>query len=118
MTDQLLVDELARLVLGWRSGPDRYLKPQRGWVPRSKFHPLTDVRDAFRILDHLTNSYSLTALPGEGFTVEVRSKGRIGRGSGESAARAIVLALAELCELAKTETAYSHRGNAGNERLA
>ena len=75
MTEQRLTDELARSVLGWRPAPDRYLKPDRGWVPRSKFRPLTDIRDAFRLLDQLTGDYSLAAVPGQGFTVEVRSSG-------------------------------------------
>jgi len=110
MTDRLLVDEFARLVLGWRSAPDRYVKPQRGWIPRSKFHPLTDVRDAFRILDHLTDDYSLASVPGRGFTIEVRSKGRIGRASGESAARAIMLALAQLFGLDASEITHSYQG--------
>ena len=110
MIDRLLVDELARLVLGWRLAPDRYLKPQRGWVPRFKFRPLTDIRDAFRLLDQLTDDYSLTAVPGRGFTVEVRSKGRIGRASGEIAARTIMFALAQFFGLDAPETAQSHGG--------
>jgi hypothetical protein len=56
---------------------------------------LTDIRDALRLLDQFTNDYSLLALPGRGFTVEIRSEGRIGHASAEIAARAIVLALAQ-----------------------
>jgi hypothetical protein len=107
MTDRLLMDELARLVLGWRSAPDRYLKPSRGWIPRSKFRPLTDVRDAFRLLDQFTKDYSLIARPGQGFTVEVRSKGRTGRASGKIAARTVTLALANLIGLDTASALHS-----------
>ena len=110
MTDRLLVDELARLVLGWRPAPDRYLKPDREWLPRSKFRPLTDIRDAFRVLDQFTDDYSLFSKPGQGFVAEVRSKGRIGRASGEIAARTITLALAQLFGLETAGTAQSHGG--------
>ena len=110
MIDRLLVDELARLVLGWRPAPDRYLKPDREWVPRSKFRPLTDVRDALRVLDQLTDDYSLIARPGQGFIVEVRNKGRIGRASGEIAARTIMLALAQLFGLDTPGTTESCEG--------
>lgn len=103
MTDQLLTDELARLVFGWRLAPDRYLKPHRGWVARSRFRPFTDVRDALRLLDELTGDYSVRAIHGQGFSVEIRSKGRIGKASGKFAARTIMLALAQLFGLDASE---------------
>jgi hypothetical protein len=72
VTDALLVDELVARALGWRPAPDRYLKPVRGWIPRSKFKPLKDVKDALRVLDALTRDYSLVSKPGGAFTAQVR----------------------------------------------
>jgi hypothetical protein len=93
MTDQRLTDELAAC-LGWRLAPGRYLKPNRGWASRSKFRPLVDLKDAFRVLDAVSSDYSLVATPGGVFTAHVRVAGRVGKASGEPKARAICLAVA------------------------
>lgn len=102
MTDERLADELVARALGWRPAPDRYVKPGRGWIPRSKFRPLVDVRDALRVLDALSTEYSLVTVPGGGFTAQVRLAGRTGKAAGEPKARAICLALAQALGL-KTE---------------
>ena len=94
MIDERLADELVGRALGWRPAPDRYVKPGRGWIPRSKFRPLADVRDALRLLDALTKDYSLVARPGSPFTAQVRVAGRVGTATGEPAPRTICLALA------------------------
>lgn len=99
MTNERLTDELAARALGWRPAPDRYVKSGRSWIPRSKFRPFVDVRDAFRLLDAVTKDYSLISLPGGGFSAEVRLAGRVGRASGEPKARAISLAVARAMEL-------------------
>src|SRR5277367_5628190 len=95
MTDQRLSDELAVQGMGWRPGPDRYLKSGRGWIPRSKFRPLEDIRDALRLLDAVTKDYSLVATPTHPFAARVRVAGRIGTAAGEPRARTICLALAQ-----------------------
>lgn len=95
MTDARLADELVERTLGWRSAPDRYIKPGRGWIPRSKFRPLIDVRDALRLLDAVTREYSLVSTSCGPFTAQVRLAGRTGKASGEPKARAICLALAQ-----------------------
>lgn len=94
MTDQRLADELVSRALGWRPAPDRYVKPSRSWIPRSKFRPLDDVRDALRVLDAMTQDYSLVAKPGSAFTADVRLAGRTGKAAGEPKARVVCLALA------------------------
>ena len=94
MTDERLTDELAARVLGWRLAPGRYIKSGRGWTPRSKFRPLVDLKDAFRLLDRVSNDYSLLARPGGVFTARVRLDGRAGKATGEPKARAISLAVA------------------------
>lgn len=96
MTEQRLTDELARIVLGWRPAPDRYLKAGRGWTPRSRFRPLSDIRDAFRLLDVTTDDYALTSTPGQRFKAEVRRGARTGQATGDSKPRTISLAIAQL----------------------
>ena len=93
MSDERLVDELVTRAFGWRAAPDRYLKPHRGWVTRSRFRPIEDVDDALRLLDALTTDYSMANAPGGKFSARVRISGRTGRASGELKARTICLAL-------------------------
>ena len=95
MTDERLTDELAAHILGWRPAPDRYVKPGRSWIPRSKFRPLADIRDALRLADGLTKDYSLLANSG-GFIAEVRHAGRIGRATARNQARAVSVAVAKV----------------------
>jgi hypothetical protein len=96
MTDERLTDELAVRGMGWRLAPGRYLKSGRCWIPRSRFQPLADVRDAFRVLEAVTDHYSLHAKPGGAFAVEVRLGGRIARAEGKLRARTISLAVARV----------------------
>jgi len=95
VTDERLTDELVRRTLGWRPAPDRYVKPGREWISRSKFRPLADVRDALRLLDAVTRDYSLVITPMGPFTAHVRLAGRTGKSAGEPKARTICLALAQ-----------------------
>jgi hypothetical protein len=95
VTDQRLADELVQRTLGWRPAPDRYVKPVRGWTPRSKFRPLEDVRDALRLVDAVTRDYSLVVSPNSPFTAHVKLAGRTGKATGEPKARSICLALAQ-----------------------
>jgi hypothetical protein len=95
VTDERLADELVTSTLGWRPAQDRYVKPGRGWIPRTKFRPLADVRDALRLLDAVTKDYSLVVTPTGPFTAQVRLAGRTGKASGEPKARTICLALAQ-----------------------
>jgi hypothetical protein len=95
MTEARLTNELVTSALGWRPAPDRYVKPGRGWIPRSKFRPLADVRDAFRLIDAVTSDYSLVTTRRNTFTAHVRVAGRIGKATGDQKARTICLALAQ-----------------------
>jgi hypothetical protein len=94
VTDERLTDELASRVLGWRLAPGRYIKANRGWTPRSKFRPLLDLRDAFRLLEAASDDYRLFALPGHLFSAHVRLAGRTGSASGHKTARTVTIALA------------------------
>jgi hypothetical protein len=94
MTDECLTSELAVRGMGWRLAPDRYLKSGRSWIPRWRFRPLVDLGDAFRLLESVTDDYSLLAKPGGVFTVIVRVAARVGKDTGEPKARVICLAIA------------------------
>lgn len=94
ISDEHLTSELAVRAMRWRLAPGRYLKPDRGWTSRSGFRPLVDVNDAFRVLDAVTDDYSMLARPGGRFTVQVRTSDRTGQAMGESKARTICLAVA------------------------
>ena len=94
MIDQLLTDELADRVLGWRLAPSRYLKSGRSWIPRSRFRPLVNLKDAFCLLDTASKDYCLLAEPSGVFTMEIRPVRRIGRATGQSLSRTITFGVA------------------------
>jgi hypothetical protein len=100
MSDERPADQLICRALGWRLGPGRYIKPGRSWTPRSKFRPLVDLKDAFRLLDAVTGDYSLGAAKGGVFTAQVSVAGRVGKATGEPKARAISLAIARALGIA------------------
>jgi hypothetical protein len=95
LPEERLTDQLAARALGWRVAPDRYIQSGRSWTPRSKFRPLRDLKDAFRLLDAVSKDYSLGDAPGRTFTARVRVAGRVGKATGEPKARTISLAIAE-----------------------
>lgn len=96
MNDARLTDELAISAMGWRLAPGRYLKSGKSWITRSKFRPLTNARDAFRVLDTVTKDYSLASTPDGTFTVEVRLRGCVAKVTCKSRERAICLAVARV----------------------
>lgn len=91
MTAARLTALLAERVFGWRSGPDRFLAPNRSWTPRDQFRPTERVHDAFKLL--------LAAGPAE-YSMGGGSKGglcwakvRIGGTAGEASASSIPAAI-------------------------
>ena len=96
MSGPRLTDELATRVLCWRPAPDRYLTSGRRWIARSRFQPLTDIRDAYRLLDAVKSDYSLLTIRGNNVDVEIGLGERVGRAAGENKARTITLAIARL----------------------
>jgi len=93
MTDTRLTDELATRVLGWKPSSDRFVKPDRGWLPRWRFRPLEDLADALRLLDAAAQRYTLTN-DGSTFSADVQANSRRGKASGTNKARTITLAVA------------------------
>jgi hypothetical protein len=103
VNDDRLTDKLVGRILGWRLAPGRYIKSGRSWIPRSRFRPLVDIRDAFRLLDAVTADYSLVARRGGPFIAEVRLDGRVGKAFGASKARTITIALADALGFARPD---------------
>ena len=95
VSEERLVIELVTRAFGWRPAADRYFKPHRGWITRSRFRPIEDVGDAFRVLDAVGRDYSLAVTPTGPFTAGVSLGGRTGKAAGEQRARVICLTLAQ-----------------------
>jgi len=93
MMDQQLTNELAVHVMGWKPTPDRFVKSGRNWIPRWRFRPLTELADAFDLLDRAADRYSITC-ERAAFKVEVHAGSHQGHASGDHLARAISVAVA------------------------
>jgi len=89
-----LADELVAKILGWKSSADRYVKPNRSWIPKWRFSPLKRIGDAFDLLEATKASYRLDCSPENVLRVEVEVGGQVGQAHGQLAARTITLALA------------------------
>ena len=88
-----LTQELARLVMGWRPAPGRYLKPSGGWVASSRFKPLSNLNDAFRLVEEAKATLALS-LSAKGLcSVEVTVARMVGRATDVSVAAAITVAI-------------------------
>lgn len=94
MNAECLTAALAKRVLGWQAGPDRFLTAKRSWIPRWRFNPLQRIEDAFMLLDHSGSSRYAILKDRDAFSVEVECNGRVGRATDDSKPRAITLALA------------------------
>jgi hypothetical protein len=85
---------LAERIMGWKAGPDRFVKSGRTWIPRNRFRPLARLEDAFLLLCHAASNYRLTSVDGL-FTAEVQIGARTGKATGEPKARTISLAIGQ-----------------------
>ena len=99
MTDNVLVERLAKTVMHWRVGPDRFTTSSRSWLPRWRFRPLERITDALLLLEHSGASRYSISFSRNVFVVEVECAGRIGKATDTSAARAITMALAHALKL-------------------
>ena len=89
---QKTTDELARLVMGWRTAPDRFIKSGRSWIPRWRFQPFTELADAFQLLDQAASQYTLS-YDGRTFTADVLTATGRGIASGEQKPKTISIAV-------------------------
>ena len=98
MNDDRLTEKLAALILGWKATPDRFIKSGRSWIPRWRFRPLAELADAFRLLDHAAEHYTLTRTCST-FAAEVQIESCRGKAVGEHKARTITVAVARALRL-------------------
>ena len=61
-TVEQLTALLAEHLLGWTPAPDRFLLPNRRWMPRWRFQPFKSLSDAFQLLER---GHTGTVLDGE-----------------------------------------------------
>lgn len=95
MTKETLTTELAKRVMKWDAGPDRFLLGARRWMPRARFRPTERIADAFRLLEQAApEEYSMGAGENGSFWVKVRVAGTTGEALEPSKPRAIAFAIA------------------------
>lgn len=95
MSDDQLVVVLAKLVMRWTVGPDRFGMGGRQWQPRWRFQPTKKVWDAFRLLEHAApQEYAMGATESGSFRATVRIAGVTGEALESSQARALTFAIA------------------------
>jgi hypothetical protein len=98
--DHSLTLRLAQAVMGWRLAPGRFLKPDRGWLPKWRFQPAIRLDDAFQLLEQSAPD-DFEMKPGNrgSFRVQVRLGGKIGMAEDVSKPRAITYAVARALNL-------------------
>jgi hypothetical protein len=95
MSDEHLTGRLARQVMDWKVGPDRFVMDGRRWLPRWRFKPLERLADAIRLLEHAApQEYAMGASENGGFWARIRIAGVTGEARESSQARALTLAIA------------------------
>ena len=99
MNEERLTAKLAEDVLGWKAGPDRFIKSGRRWIPKWRFAPFIRLDDAFELLNRLGSQCRLERAANGIFTVQVRLCGRIGEAFGPEPARAVTYAIARMLEI-------------------
>ena len=94
MSADRLTDALATRVLGWKVAPGRYVKLNRSWTPAWRFAPLSNLDQAFELLDKAEATFSLTTDATGILEAEVRVDDATGKASGPLKAKVITMALA------------------------
>ncbi len=95
MTDDQLTAILAERVMGWRATANRFLKGDRRWAPRWRFQPTRRVADALQLLKKAVAEEFAVKSTSDGVNhARTNIRGRIGKASDKSQARAITYAIA------------------------
>jgi len=103
MTSEQLTALLAKKVMGWRVGPDRFMMGGRQWQPRWRFQPLLRMDHAFRLLERAApQEYAVGAATDGNFWAKVRIDGITGEARESTQARAITFAIARAIGLEVT----------------
>jgi hypothetical protein len=95
MTSEHLTAILAKRVMGWQVGPDRFLKGNRSWICRERFQPTKRTQDAHELLmaAHPTE-FTLGGGKGKLFWAKVLIGGAHGKAGARNMPLAICLAIA------------------------
>jgi hypothetical protein len=95
MTSENIAALLAKRVMGWGVGPDRFLIGNRGWMPRWRFQPTEKLADALRLLEKAApEEYNMRGDSEGSVRVHVRIGDATGEACGASKPRAITWAIA------------------------
>lgn len=95
MTAETLTAVLAKRVMGWGVGPDRFTTSSRHWLPRWRFQPTRSLEDAFRLLEQVApREYAMGASEDGAFWATVRLAGTTGEARESSQPRALTFAIA------------------------
>lgn len=116
MTNEQLAALLAERVMGWGTGPERFMMRGRRWLPRWRFSPVTRLEDAFLLLNHAGGAYTLVVDPNGLFTAEVRIRGQVGKATGDAKGRTITLAIARALNLEAVGVVKQQRQSNRQER--
>ena len=104
MTSEHLTAVLAEKVMGWSTGPDRFMMGDRRWMPRWRFQPTEKLADALRLLERvIPQEYAMGAAENGGFWARVRVAGTTGEARESSQARAMTFAIARAIGLEPDE---------------
>jgi hypothetical protein len=94
VTSDQLTAVLAKRVMSWRVGPERFLKGNRRWMPRWQFQPFRRMDHALQLLAKAGARYSITKAADGTVTADVTLKNRAGTATAKSEAAAMTVALA------------------------
>jgi hypothetical protein len=90
-----LVAILAKRLMGWRVGPERFLLAGRGWLPRWRFRPADRLTDAFKLLEKAApERCDMRQTPDGFFVVKLQIGSGRGQACEKSKSRAITYAVA------------------------
>jgi hypothetical protein len=113
MTTEQLAALLAKKVMGWKVGPDRFMMGGRQWQPRWRFQPGERMEDAFRLLKHAApQEYAVGTTENGSFWARVRVAGVTGEARESSQARAITFAIARAVGIDPEVTVERQRNRA------
>ena len=97
LSDTQLTEILARCVMGWKIGPDRFVLEDCRWLPRWRFQPTKNIADAFRLLEASCVQEYFLRVDRNGFCrAQVRTSGTLGDATAGSMALAICHAVAQV----------------------
>ena len=95
MTSEQLTLVLVEKIMGWSIGPDRFMLPNRRWMPRWRFQPADKLDDAFRLLQQAApEQYTIRGDEKGSIDVEVHINGTAGEARGTSISGAVTYAIA------------------------